>query len=163
MLLPAALLQACRVPLQRPQRWVALLLALGGAALWWPGLSGLMAASLLHGLAWGVAWAAMLAPRAVLPADAAGAGPVDAVRCLGGGAVPSAASVPAPAVLAGLVMGGVALLTATAVLLLGHAMTQSGPAALVAVHAALAGSGLVGGLVALLGRGRPLLPLANPG
>ena len=161
MVLPAALLKGCRIPLPGLQRWVALLLALGGAALWWPGLSGLMAASLLHGLAWSVAWAATLAPRVGQPGATAGVEPAGALRCAG--AVRPTVSRTALAVLTGPVMWCAALLTASAVLLLGQAMAQFGPAALVTVHASLAGLGLVGGLAGLRGRRAPPQPLATPG
>ena len=163
MVLPAALLQGCRIPLQGLQRWVALLLALGGAALGWPGLSGLMAASLLHGLAWSVASAATLAPRVGQPGAAAVVEPDGALHCAGAGAVRPTVARTALAVPAGPVMWGAALLTASAVMLLGQAVAQFGPAALVAVHASLAGLGLVGGLAGLGERRAPPQPLAKPG
>ncbi len=116
MLLPA--LALCRAPsLRWPAAAIGLLLFLGGVALWLPGASGLMAAALLHGVAWSVAWGEMLkAPRA---------GNVP------GAALPVRSWAPW-------------LSTAGFVLLLGVAVDQFGPAALEAVHAALAGLGGVG-------------------
>ena len=138
MLLPAALLHGVGQPLRRPQPCLVLLLVLGGAALlMWPGQTGLMAAAGLHGLAWGVAWSALLTPRGERT-DSAGRGASPAPSCT------------APAGLAPGAKWGAALLTASAVLLLGQAMAQVGPAALAAVHAALAGLGLVGGFAGLL-------------
>jgi hypothetical protein len=64
MLLPPLMLQApLRVLAQQArQRWIALLLLAGGAALWLhPGVQGLMVAMLLHGLAWGLAWGGAMA------------------------------------------------------------------------------------------------------
>jgi hypothetical protein len=64
MLLPPLLLQVpLRVLADRSrQGWIALLLLAGGAALWLqPGVQGLMAAMLLHGLAWSVAWGGTMA------------------------------------------------------------------------------------------------------
>jgi hypothetical protein len=64
MLLPPLLLQApLRVMAELTrQRWIALLLLAGGAALWLqPGVQGLMVAMLLHGLAWGLAWGGPMA------------------------------------------------------------------------------------------------------
>jgi len=90
-------------------------LALGGTTLLTAGLSGLMAASLLHGVAWSLAWSAMLRRPA--------------------GANPNGRAL-AP-VLA-------AALTALAVLGLGVAMDHYGPAALTTVHALLAVLGVLG-------------------
>lgn len=138
MLLPAALLHSLGKPLQRPQPILALLLVLGGAALlMWPGQSGLMVASWLHGLAWSVAWSVMLMPRGGRSGSV-------------GRQASSAQSCTARAGLAPGAKWGAALLTASAVLLLGQAMAQAGPAALEAVHATLAGLGLVGGFAGLL-------------
>jgi hypothetical protein len=116
MLLPAACLSGT-APARRPALAVGIVLALGGVALLSAGLSALLAASLLHGVAWSLAWSAMLKrPR---HASNAHAGPT-----------------PAP-VLA-------AALTAVAVLGLGIAMDRYGPVALTAVHATLAVVGLLG-------------------
>lgn len=157
MLLPAALWRAGRLDARTGRRADArsgarakvgagvlagALLVLGGAALAWPGLSvlsGLMGASLLHGLAWSVAWAAMLGPpdrtRTEIPTQARTGARTEALT-----------ETPTPRHAAVL---GPALLTAAAVLLLGVAIDQRGPAALASVHAALAGLGLLGLLAAL--------------
>ena len=116
MLLPAACLSGA-APARRPALAVGMVLALGGAALLMAGLSALLAASLMHGVAWSLAWSAML-KRPRLAANAH-AGPT-----------------PAP-VLA-------AALTAVAVLGLGVAMDRYGPVALTAVHALLAVFGVIG-------------------
>jgi hypothetical protein len=116
MLLPALLLRRA-ASLRQPAATIGLLLALGGLAFWLPGASGLMAAALVHGVAWSVAWGEMLktpragnAPNVALPA-----------------------SLWAPW-----------LATAGFVLLLGVAVDQLGPPALAAVHAVLAGLGGAG-------------------
>jgi len=114
MLVPAACLRVT-VPPRRPAVAVGLVLALGGAALPAAGLSGLMAASLLHGVAWSLAWSAMLRRSA--------------------GAIPKGRA-QAPAV--------AAALTAAAVLALGLAIDRYGPGALVGVHALLAVFGALG-------------------
>jgi hypothetical protein len=102
----------------------ALLVAGGGALLLWPGLNGLMAASLLHGVAWSLAWAAPMLRREV--------GAVAATRPLGR---------------QGRVTLGQAGLTAAAVLALGIAIELAGPQPLVAVHAALAMMAVAGLLI----------------
>jgi hypothetical protein len=127
MLLPALLLHT-GWPVRRLAQSTGVLLVIGGASLLWPTLSGLMVASLLHGLAWSVAWAAMLGPRK-------------------GGASPPPSIRPHTTVLRP------AMLTAAAVLLLGCAIDQFGPAALAGVHAVLALLGLVGLMAGL--RARP--------
>ena len=108
-----------------------LLLAAGGAVLWWPGaagLGGLMAASLLQGLAWGVAWTARWAvPRPTLPGLR---------TALPGSSAAAAVGAALPALLAALL-----------VLALGSAVMAHGPAALRWVHGLLA---LLGGAGVLL-------------
>jgi hypothetical protein len=137
MLLPAALLRAA--PLhggwlaRRLAPLAGVLLVLGGAALLWPSLSGLMAASLLHGLAWSIAWAAMLAPHQA-----------------GTGELADRSTRKPPLAARHAAVLGPAVLTAAAVLLLGSAIDQRGPAALASVHAVLAGLGLFGLMAGLL-------------
>lgn len=116
MLLPALALHLA-APLRRPAMAVALLLVLGGLVLRLPGAAGLMAAALVHGAAWSVAWGDMLKARR------AGSAPRQAL--------PSRPWAPW-------------LSTAGFVLVLGVAVDQVGPPALAAVHAVLAGLGLIG-------------------
>lgn len=129
MLLPALLCRAwgaCGPAFVAPGKVAAVtaaLLVAGGLALAWPGLNGLMAAGLLQGLAWGCAWAARLSA----PAD-----PYPARR--------------APQDRAATTTAGPAGTAAALVLGLGVALAQWGPAALAAVHAALAVLGGLGGL-----------------
>ncbi len=116
MLLPALALHLA-APLRRPAVAIGLLLVLGGVALRLPGAAGLMAAALAHGAAWSVAWGDMLkAPRP-------------------GGAQRRSQPIRPWAPW---------LSTAGFVLLLGVAVDQVGPPALAAVHAVLAGMGLIG-------------------
>lgn len=97
---------------------VTLAMLLGGACLLaWPGLSGLMAASLWHAVGWSLAWSLSMSPRpAARSADAVARAP--------------SAGWAAPVL--------TALLTASAVWALGLSTQAFGPQALVAVHAALA-------------------------
>ncbi len=72
MLAPAWLLRHARPTAGFHPRACAALLLLGAVAAWaWPGLMGLMAASLLHTLAWGLAWVADTAARPLAPLPAA--------------------------------------------------------------------------------------------
>lgn len=111
-----------------------LLAAGGGALLVWPGLAGLMAASLLQGMAWSLAWAASLRRPGTAPAPASARGT---------NAAPLAAAWRAAA------------LTAAAVLALGLAIDRHGPAALATVHAVLALAGGLGVLALLVARWPP--------
>jgi hypothetical protein len=108
-----------------------LLAAGGGALLVWPGLAGLMAASLLQGMAWSLGWAASLHRPGTAPAPASAGG-----------------TNPAPLAAA----WRAAALTAAAVLALGLAIDQHGPAALATVHAVLALAGGLGVLALLVAR-----------
>ena len=147
MLLPALLgwcvmrCSATAASLRATTTLCGLLLAAGGAVLWWPGaagLAGLMATSLLQGLAWGVGWAARwAAPHAGLQT----AVPV--------GTTAAAADAALPALLAALP----ALLAALLVLALGTALMAHGPAALRWVHGLLA---VLGGAGVLLHAGQRL-------
>ena len=156
MLLPAALLRAAPLHggwrVRRLAPLAGVLLTLGGAVLLWPslsGLSGLMAASLLHGLAWSLAWAAMLAPPQAGPVELADRLPA---RAQAADAGHHTRTPPMPARHTAVLWP--ALCTAAAVLLLGIAIDQIGPAALASVHAVLAGLGLFGLMAGLLaGRG----------
>jgi hypothetical protein len=121
------------------------LLALGGLALAWPGLAGLMVASLLQGMAWSLAWAGGLRPSGAGPATAhaAHAGQTrHAARSADAGTLAAAAWQPAA-------------LTAAAVLALGLAIDHHGPAALVGVHVALALAGALGAFGVLVAPRRP--------
>lgn len=119
-----------------------LLLAAGGVVLWWPGasgLAGLMATSLLQGLAWGVGWTARWAlPHAAVPGLRT-ARPVDTAAAAGPTATAAAAAAPA-------------LLAALLVLALGSALAAHGPAALRWVHGLLAVLGAAGVLLQVLQR-----------
>jgi hypothetical protein len=84
----------------------------------WPGVAGLMSASLLQASAWSLAWAGPMLSRPT-PAN---------------GVLPAASSAPLSRV--GLV--ATSMVTCGAVLALGSAIAAHGPAALIAVHAALA-------------------------
>lgn len=119
--LGAMLLPAWGLPASVPPKWlrtgVALaMLASGLVLLLWPGLAGLMAASLWQAVAWSLAWClsmqALPVPQPLTP-------PSDALWHRVGRIVPLAAS------------GG-------AVLALGVAMDAAGPDALVTIHATLA-------------------------
>lgn len=98
----------------------ALMLAGAVALVWWPGLVGLLAASLLHALAWSLAWAGPMLARDRLTMTQAQPG-----------------GAPAAALWRG-------LLTAGAVLALGLAIDGAGPAVLAAVHTGLAVLALAG-------------------
>lgn len=115
---------------------VALAMLLGGACLLaWPGLSGLMAASLWHAMGWSLAWSLSMSPRpASRPADAVARAP--------------SAGFAAPLL--------TALFTGAAVWALGLSTQAFGPQALVAVHAALASVSAAG--LAWPGRARQALP-----
>ena len=124
MLLPALLLQAPRALARRQlAAGAGVLLALGGASLLWPGLPGLLGASLLQTMAWSLGWAAMLLPR---PPEQRNEGAPDSP----------------PAALRQ------SAVSAAAMLLLGLALAQAGPSALSAVHLLLGLLGLLG-LVAM--------------
>lgn len=138
-----------RVPVKRPGQTLALaagmLLAAGGLALLaWPGLAGLMVASLLHGMAWSLAWAGSLRSTEANPAAAA---------------PPGHARKPAGARKSTTAAWWPAALTTTAVLALGLAIDQHGPAALATVHAALALAGGLGVLGLLAAQGPSPEPL----
>jgi hypothetical protein len=140
--LAAMLGPALVLSLRPPHPWsdrrlalaTATLLVAGGLALAKPGLAGLMAASLLQGMAWSLAWAGSLRRTTAGPAAAAPAG-----LCNGKLATPAWQS---------------AALTAAAVLALGLAIDHHGPAALAAVQAVLALAGGLG-LIGLLAAPRP--------
>ena len=153
MLLPALLLPALQRHTGWPARCLVLLagglLALGGVALLWPTGSGLMAASLLHGLAWSIAWAVMLEPREAAAHPLASPDPDrPPVNSSGSDADPGASR--QPSTHRGAAMLRPALLTAVAVLLLGQSIDDSGPLALASVHAVLAALGLIGLLAGLI-------------
>lgn len=128
MLLPPALLQRAlpSVSASQLRRWVALLLAVGALLLVaWPGVQGLMAASLWHALAWGVAWAGPMVARTPVPAAPS--------KPWGAGMGHQLAAV---------------ALAGSAVLALGAGIGAAGPAALTSAHAGLALLGLLGLLLA---------------
>jgi len=118
MLGPPLLLRGVLVGASRRHLRIAVTaLLVAGAVLlvWWPGLRGLMSASLLHGLAWSLAWATPMLEREAAPRRS------------------SAATSDWAA----------AALAALAVLLLGSALARFGPPALAAMHAALAALALL--------------------
>jgi hypothetical protein len=137
MVVPALCLRGWlqRADHQRVNAAVAALLLAGGVALLvWPGLNGLIAAALLHAMAWSLGWAAPMVRREAVAAGAS-----------------RPARVHGPATLAQ------AGLTAVAVLALGMAIEVAGLQALVAVHAALAVMALAGVLISAGRRGeRPV-------
>lgn len=144
-----ALRRPVRVPGGQPGQTLALatgtLLAAGGLALLaWPGLAGLMAASLLHGMAWSLAWAGSL--RSTRPTPIAS----EHTRHPAGASNAAAAA------------WRPAALTAAAVLALGLAIDQHGPAALATVHAALALAGGLGLLGLLTAQKSPPRPTCAP-
>jgi hypothetical protein len=112
MLAPAVLLRACRSPL-----WMAAFMLAGVAAVpLWPGVRGWMAMSLLHAVAWGIAWAQQReAPHA------------------GGSRSPDPRD-----------EGWSRMAPAVTVLGLGVTIAQFGPRGLVAVHVALGALSLAG-------------------
>lgn len=154
--LAAMLGPALLLTLRQPRRWsdrslalaTGALLASGGLALGWPGLAGLMVASLLQGMAWSLAWAGSL--RGTVAGQAAASAECHRTRTR------ACAATAATATWRPVVM------TAAAMLGLGLAIDQHGPAVLVTVHAALAIAGGLGGfglLAAARGSTSPDLPL----
>lgn len=146
-----ALRRPVRVPGGQPGQTLALatgtLLAAGGLALLaWPGLAGLMLASLLHGMAWSLAWAGSLHGTGARPTPTAS----------------EHTHHPAGASNAATAAWRPAALTAAAVLALGLAIDQHGPAALAAVHAALALAGGLGLLGLLTAQKPPPRPTCAP-
>lgn len=140
MLLPAALLQWAPTPGLAGRHLagvMATLLAVGGLALLWPGIAGLVTASLLQAAAWSLAWGQGLRRPAT---DR-----------------PRLSVMPAPACNR---RDGLLAATAVTVILLGLAIDLAGAAVLVAVHAVLAGAGLAG----LIGLGlhQPAPPSPRP-
>jgi hypothetical protein len=133
MLLPGALCAGLlkRATTRRRLQAVGLLLLTGGAVMWAsPGTAGLMGGVLLHGVAWSLAWAGALAgPRTLAP-----------TTC-------SHAASRTPLLAAALGM-------ALAIVMLGLAIEQSGPAALLTTHALLAVLGAAG-LAAAAWHGQP--------
>jgi len=121
MLLPPLALQLFRIRLQTGA-WVAAAMMAGLAMLYFlPGLQGLMAASMCHSFAWGLAWFRRVsAPQAPCP-------PAPALNWMG------------------------ALAPAGCVWALGLAIAGSGPSALSSVHVALGVLAAVGATASLWG------------
>ncbi len=135
MLLPPLLLPLLRPPAAMLRLVLALLMVAGGAALLLrQGVQGLMAAALLHGVAWGLAWGGPLAHRATASTRAAGHH------------------------LAGATPGRAAAAAAALLLALGLGLDAAGPDALRLAHGALA----LLGAAALLAQGRAATRCTSP-